>query len=465
MYFWIFFILVFCTLSSCTLSRDSLSVATGSLEESSYTTTLSDDERIAMAKKRRSQITGIRKWDFYSLRNAPEDALAYYMEALEKLPGDPIIRKKVAHVYALMKNWSRSYREYIQVAQSELTEDEFEEMLQVLFFDESTFDRLWELAKLQVQSGSLEYYETIDICYSTIHNCIVHIQSYTGTETRLIDLQNQIQKAEKISPDYQYRNLLVAAKLYEQKMFHAVETILYEVLTERPDYLEVKKILGLALFELGKYEESKKYLLEYLESNPKDLDVIVTLGEVYVFIGDYVSSNLYLNNAIIAWYTPKTSIERRLAYNYSLLDDFVGMMKVMNYLLQEEDAMEDDFVVGISLALEEWSYTRAVSWARAGLEKFPESRSITPLYVEALRLDKQIDLASSLLQNTPPEVFLENPSYLLEKAIIDMELWDIPLARKTFLELIELTDWPDISQEAQMYLTRIETLSGSTTNP
>lgn len=81
--------------------------------------------------------------------------------------------------------------------------------------------------------------------------------------------------------------------------------------------------------------------------------MIATLGEVYFFIGDYVSSNLYLNNAIIAGYTPKTSIERRLAYNYSLLDDTIGMMKVMNYLLQEDDVVEDDFVVGISLALEE----------------------------------------------------------------------------------------------------------------
>lgn len=37
------------------------------------------------------------------------------------------------------------------------------------------------------------------------------------------------------------------------------------------------------------------------------------------------------------------------------------------------------------------------------------------------------------------------------------------LARKTFLELTELTDWPDISQEAQMYLTRIDTASGTIT--
>lgn len=77
------------------------------------------------------------------------------------------------------------------------------------------------------------------------------------------------------------------------------------------------------------------------------------LGEVSFHLGDYVTSNLYLNNAILAGYAPKTDLERRLAYNYSLLGDTVGMMKVLGYLVQEHDASEDDFAVAISLALSE----------------------------------------------------------------------------------------------------------------
>lgn len=42
-----------------------------------------------------------------------------------------------------------------------------------------------------------------------------------------------------------------------------------------------------------------------------------------------------------------------LAYNYFLLGDTVGMMKVLNYLLQESDATEDDYTVGISAAINE----------------------------------------------------------------------------------------------------------------
>jgi tetratricopeptide (TPR) repeat protein len=233
----------------------------------------------------------------------------------------------------------------------------------------------------------VDYYTLVDTCYTGIHNCIVAIEAYSGSEDRTIDLQNQIKKAEKISPDYQYRNLLVAAKYYEQGMYRATEKLAREILKERPDYLEVSKILGFALFELGKYEESKKYILEYLSANPRDMDSIIRLSEVYFHLSDYISSNLYLNNAVIAGYKPKTNLERRLAYNYSLLGDIVGMMKVMGYLLAESDATVDDFAVGISTALHEEQYTRALSWAESGLARFPDSREIAPLYIRSLRLD------------------------------------------------------------------------------
>jgi hypothetical protein len=41
-----------------------------------------------------------------------------------------------------MRDWSRSYREYIEVPLSELNENERNEMLSALFFDDTTFDRL-----------------------------------------------------------------------------------------------------------------------------------------------------------------------------------------------------------------------------------------------------------------------------------------------------------------------------------
>lgn len=130
-------------LSSC--SSQAKNTATGSTQNTApkpYIASISSDERIELAKKRKSYITGIRKGDFYSLRNAPEDALSYYLEVQEKLPNDQVVRKKTANVYYLLKNWSRSYEEYIKVPLSELTESEIKQLLDALFFDENAFDRL-----------------------------------------------------------------------------------------------------------------------------------------------------------------------------------------------------------------------------------------------------------------------------------------------------------------------------------
>jgi hypothetical protein len=79
-----------------------------------------------------------------------------------------------------------------------------------------------------------------------------------------------------------------------------------------------------------------------------------------------------------------------------------------------------------------------------------------------LRMQWEIDSASLLIQSTPEDALIENPNYLLEKAIIAYEYKNIDEAQKIFLELSELTDWPDIALEARMYLVRI---SAAETNP
>ena len=94
-----------------------------------------------------------------------------------------------------------------------------------------------------MSTGTLDYYQSIDICYSGIHNCIVHLESASGSDTRITELQKQISNAPKISADFQYRNFLVAVTLYEQKMYRATEKLAREILLARPDYMEVTKLL------------------------------------------------------------------------------------------------------------------------------------------------------------------------------------------------------------------------------
>lgn len=149
-------------------------------------------------------------------------------------------------------------------------------MYRALFFDGDRIDRLTELARLPVTLDT-DYYHITDACYGGIHNCIVSIQSYTGSQERVLDLALQIKNASKISEDLQYRNLLVAAKFYEYGMYRASAKIAHEILNNRGDYLEATKIEAFSLFELGDYEKSKVLLLNYLDKNPTDLESIVRM--------------------------------------------------------------------------------------------------------------------------------------------------------------------------------------------
>lgn len=90
------------------------------------------------------------------------------------------------------------------------------------------------------------------------------------------------------------------------------------------------------------------------------------------------------------------------------------MTKVLAYLLQEEDASEDDFGVAISLAFETNNLTRAYSWAYAGITKFPNSKILSPLYVQSLRLMKKNSEANIYISRLPAD-FQNLPMILLEK--------------------------------------------------
>lgn len=123
MYFRAFLIGVCILVSSCSLpEKHNLTGSGKTTPPKTYVASITLDERTELAKKRKSYITGIRKGDFYSLRNAPEEALSHYLEVQEKLPNDQVVRKKTANVYYVLKNWSRAYEEYIKVPLSELTE-------------------------------------------------------------------------------------------------------------------------------------------------------------------------------------------------------------------------------------------------------------------------------------------------------------------------------------------------------
>ncbi len=418
-----------------------------------------------LAIERKKELRTIRKWDYMALKNNPEQAILYYKNALDTLPNDIVIKRKLAHTYYLLRDWKNTYTYYSGVPIADLKENDRAELFQSLYFDDTRIDRLSELARYDLDAVTLDYYKAVDVCYTGVHNCIIGIEAYSGTSSQVISLQKIISKSTEISPDYQYRNFLVAAELYQYSMYGATDSLTTEILAKRPNYNEVRKLKWFTLYELGKYSQARDMLLSYMQENPKDLDSIIKLGEIYASLWDYVTSSLYLNNALTAGYTHKTQIERRLAYNYAAINDRASMLKVLSYLIQEKDVMEDDFAVAISLALDQWENTKAYAWAYTGIEKYKNSVLLMPLYLSALRINGKFHDTITYVQSLTDELS-SNPLVQLEYAIALYESGDMSQALSIFTLIASLDPLSDWSIEASQYIRLIGSVSKkSTTTP
>lgn len=448
-------------LASCTTITLPGTTSSGTLVSwEKYQKELTDAERIALIRDRRKELDSIRKGDYFTLKNNPDEALTYYLAVAEKLPDDVVIQKKIGHAYALKKDWKNAYAAYVRTPIDELTQDEQSEMLTSLFSDESQFDRIGELSRIPTSTGTQDYYRILDTCYTGIHNCIVSIEAYSGESLEVKSLQSGILDAAKISPDYQYRNFTTAAKLYEYGAYRASTILSREILAARPDYEWVEKLLGFALYELGNTTDAKKNLLAYLEKYPKDAETILKLWEIAFAEHDYSTANLYYNNAIFAGYTPKTAIERKLAYSYSTLSDVSGMMRVLAYLIAEKDATEDDTAVAISLALQNGENLKAYVWASNALVKYKDSPTIIALSLTSTRLVGKKDDARAYLDRLSPEL-IESPIILLEKGILTLDAWDSAAALAIFEQVRDTDPSADFSLEATHYIDEIHAHEGA----
>jgi tetratricopeptide (TPR) repeat protein len=144
-----------------------------------YATGLTDDQKVALTIARKKELRTIRKWDYMTLKNNPDQALSYYLDALEKLPNDTVIKRKIAHTYYILKDWKNAYKYYSWLPLVDLKEADKNELFQSLLFDDSRSDTITEMSRYELDSMSSDYYNAINICYTGIHNCIVNIQSYT----------------------------------------------------------------------------------------------------------------------------------------------------------------------------------------------------------------------------------------------------------------------------------------------
>ncbi len=177
---------------------------------------------------------------------------------------------------------------------------------------------------------------------------------------------------------------------------------------------------------------------KYFDSDPKDIQVAYALGIINYYLEDFATSNLYFNNAVINGYRPKTELERRLVYNYYLMDDKKGTFKIFRYLLEEEDVTNEDFEIAVFTAIEEREYGKAFLWAEKGMAKFPDNDRLVAMrgWVFQIRGEDEKavkDFSKALDMNR------RNPIALLRLGVFHKEKSNVPLA-KSYLEAAKEAD-------------------------
>lgn len=339
----------------------------------SWEETLTKEEKLEQLKRRMNLRSIIRKWDFYNIKNMKETALQYYLNAYKRLGNDHIVEKKIWDTYFEMKNFSKAYQFYTKIPGWEMDEKMKDKLFKTLLYTGNKNMRD-EYNKIRAPIAIKEYYDKVLVCYTWIRNCLAEIKSYTWSTKKINEIKNDIANFEKIeNTDSNSKYAIMAWDFMKNKDYLATALIWQETLTKRPNYTSVLKLVWFARYELWDYKKSWDYLQKYYQLEPKDVTVTYLLWIINFYLENYISSNLYFNAAVLNWYTPKTELQKRLAYNYYIIGDKKNMLKVFRYILDEDDVTQDDYSVALYTAIEEKEFSKAMLWANKWIKKFPQS--------------------------------------------------------------------------------------------
>lgn len=100
---------------------------------------------------------------------------------------------------------------------------------------------------------------------------------------------------------------------------------------------------------------------------------------------------------MLGGYKPKTVVERKLAYNYYVLNLPKNMFQVLGYLMLEEDVTEADINNAVYLALVHDEIRNAGEWIKIGKEKFPNAENLAGLEAWYLRATSKTSEAQALV--------------------------------------------------------------------
>jgi predicted Zn-dependent protease len=137
------------------------------------------------------------------------------------------------------------------------------------------------------------------------------------------------------------------------------------------------------------------------------------------------------------------------------------MLKVLSYLLQETDVTADDYAVAISLALREGENIRAYAWSYAGIERYPNSPILIPLYLSSLRLNGKSSEIPDYIHTLSDEL-AGHPLIQLEYATSMLDSGQIDRALPILTQVRDQDPTTDWGIEAANQINMITSLQNQT---
>lgn len=397
--------------------------------ENSWEEDESGMSKIDKLRKRFSIKWVIVKWDYYLNNNQPLFALTKYLQALKSTPNDESIKLKIADTYFELKRWEKAFSYYKDLVNYKKV-DNYKIIRRIIYSKNLT--NTWTIqevstiiSKLNLDKETKFFYLNSLNCPSNFHSCKLAFEDYlnkTQANTKemqiikkALDNYNNF-KTDKIY----YKDAMLAWAFYEAKLYPISISISKEILKNQIWYKPIMLLVWKSYFELWDDYSAKKQLEDYYATNTKDAKVAYLLWIINFNLKDYVWSNLYFSNAIKNWYTPKIDLERRLSYNYFLLNEDKKLLDTFSNLLLENEAEITDYSLWIYNAIMLWEILQANVWTQKALKKWPNEEMFYGykwwIYRENWELDKAKEYLEKWLSINPrnPMITL-NMAYLLEK--------------------------------------------------
>lgn len=406
---------------------------------------LSGWSSIDILRKRYTIQWVILKWDYYVNNNQPLFALTKYLQALKSSPNDEKIKLKIADTYFELKKWAKAWEFFKGLTSSSKVSKEKIIITSIYANNLTNISSQNEIINtinsLNIDNEEKFFYINSITCVNDFHKCKLSFEDYIQKNEVKTKEMSSIKRAldnykNFWSEQIYYKDSLITWAFYEMKLYPINIELRKKILASKKDYKPIQLLLWKSYFELGDNYSAKKQLEDYYNNNPNDSKVSYLLGIINFNLQDYISSNLYYTNAIKNWYTPKKDLERRLAYNYFLLEEDKKMLWVFYSLLKENEAEVSDFSLWIYNAIMLWETWLAKIWIKKSIIKYPEEEIFYWysgwIYREEWNLVKaREELEKWLKINSRNPMITLNMAYLLEKE------WKYPMAliyaKKTIL--------------------------------